>query len=43
MHKFLVTYGLDAGLVDPNKAAEIEKWANKNDFYRQIEEAKAEL
>lgn len=42
MHKFLVTYGLDAWLVDPNKAAEIEKWANKNDFYRQIEEAKAE-
>ena len=42
MHKFLVTYGLDAWLVDPYKAAEIWKWANKNDFYLQIEEAKAE-
>ena len=42
MHKFLTTYGLDAWLMDPIKAAEIDKWANKNDFYGKIQEAKAE-
>ena len=42
MHKFLTTYGLDSWLTDPSKAAEIKKWAEKTDFYGQLEEAKAE-
>ena len=40
--EFLTKYGLQHWLLDPNKATQVEKWAEKNDFYGKVEEAKAE-